>query len=295
MLAAPTKPSDWPNIRYPTLASPKIDGMRALCRIDPYTGQPQLVSRTLKPIKNKYTQQLFARQEFVGLDGELIVGGATDKNLMQQTTSGVMSEDGEPDVKWAIFDKWNVNDIYARRAHAARLIVAGRQHLEWVPHITIGSFAMLEAQEEAWLQQGYEGMMIRDPHGPYKQNRSTLKEGYLLKIKRFADSEAEVLGYQEQMTNNNELLVDERGYAKRTTHLAGKEGADMLGSLLVRDLVSGVEFDLGTGFTREQRINLWEGRKYLIGKLVTYKHFTVGVVDKPRFPTFKAFRDRSDL
>jgi DNA ligase-1 len=292
MLAAPTKPADWPLIPYPTLVSPKIDGIRAMCRLSPYTGEPELVSRTLKRIPNTFTQARFARPEFVGLDGELAVGEFTDKNLMQQTTSGVMSEDGEPEVRWAIFDKWDMDPAtpYAQRAQLAKSLVQGYQHIEWVPHIAVGSFQQLEAQELAWLELGYEGMMVRAPNGPYKMNRSTLKEGWLLKVKRFEDSEAEIIGFQEQQTNNNEATVDERGYTKRTTHKAGKEAAGMLGSLTVRDLKTGVEFDLGTGFTREQRINLWEGRKYLMGKIVCYKHFPIGVKDKPRFPTFKAFR-----
>lgn len=296
MLAAPTKKADWDNFRYPMLASPKIDGVRATCRINPDTMLPELVSRTLKPIPNAFVQKRYAQWAFVGLDGELVVGNPTDKNLMQQTSSGVMSEAGEPNVMWHIFDRWDVLEEYARRAQRAKKVCSMYSDmLQWVPHILVGDTAAMKAQEEAWVNEGYEGMMLRDPHGPYKQNRSTLREGYLLKLKRFEDSEAVVVGYVEQQTNTNEAEVDERGYTKRSTHKAGKVDAGVLGALQVKDLKTGVTFDVGTGFTAEQRRNLWAGRQFLVGQIITYKHFTIGVVDRPRFPIFKAFRNKKDL
>lgn len=301
MLASPTKPKDLQTLRFPLLASAKIDGIRALCRRNPETGKPELVSRTLKLIPNKATQERFAREEYVGLDGELVVGLPTDKNLMQQTTSGVMSEDGDPNAQWYVFDKWDVlNDEdydlgfapYFIRAKIAKHHAVG-EGVWWVGHPVIHNLNELYALEESWVNEGYEGMMLRDPNGPYKMNRSTLREGYLLKVKRFEDDEAEVIGYKEQETNNNEATMDERGFTKRSTHQAGKVAAGILGALLVRGISgrwNGVEFEVGTGLTREQRINLWEGRKYLNGKVITYKHFPIGVKDKPRFPTFKSFR-----
>jgi len=253
----------------------------------------------MKPIPNDYTGAIFGGPRFHGLDGELVVGNPWDKNLMQQTTSGVMSIDGEPDVKWFIFDKWDEPGPYRERAQVARLAAtvnaqAGIPML-WVPHRRIDNLNELKAFEEDSVNLGYEGIMLRDPNGPYKQNRSTLKEGYLLKVKRFSDGEAVVLDTIEQMHNDNEATTDERGFTKRSSHQENKTAAGILGALRVRDLVTGVEFDCGTGFTAEQRRNLWEGRKYLIGKIVKYKHFTVGVKDKPRFPTFVAFRDRRDM
>lgn len=297
MLAAPTKKTDWPNFQFPTLASAKIDGIRALCRLNPETGKPELVSRTLKLIPNRATQERFARLEYVGLDGELVVGLPTDKNLMQQTTSGVMSEDGDPDAKWYVFDKWNEPGIYCQRACVAKpqVVLCGEDNIRWVPHLAIYTLDSMVEYEGQLVAEGYEGMMLRHPDGLYKQGRSTLKQQWLLKIKRFEDSEAVVLDCIEQQTNNNEAITDERGYTKRSTHAAGKEAAGVLGALTVRDLKSGIIFDVGTGFTAEQRRNLWEGRQYLTGKIITYKHFAVGVVDKPRFPTFKSFRDRSDI
>lgn len=290
MLAAPTKESDLANLRYPLLASPKIDGVRAL------NVNGVLVSRKLLPIPNKYVQELFGHTQFHGLDGELVVGAPTDRNLMQQTTSGVMSVEGRPHVMWYVFDSWALEGIYAMRAAIAKSTCTSSCDLTilWIPQTHIRSQDELTAYEDRVVAEGYEGVILRDPRAPYKQGRSTLKQGWMLKVKRFADSEAVVLDTFELMHNDNEATTDETGYAKRSTHAANKRGGDTLGGLRVRDVQSGIEFDIGTGFTAEQRSNLWQGRKYLVGKLLTYKHFPIGVKDKPRHPVFKAWRDPRD-
>lgn len=268
------------------LLSPKIDGIRAL------VVNGQLVSRTLKPIRNYYTQQLFGRPELEGLDGELVVGNPWDKNLMQQTSSGVMSYDGRPDVSFHVFDQWNYPaDFEIRFPQVCRSpqVVNVRHH--W-----IDSYNEMSEWEEHYLSLGYEGVMLRHPKGPYKQNRSTLREAYLVKVKRFSDGEAIVTGSEPLYRNLNAATVDERGYTKRSHSKDGKVADDLLGNLLVRDLSSGAEFSIGSGFTEAQRTQLWEERDSLHGRIVKYKSFkNAGVKDAPRHPIFLGFRDLEDM
>lgn len=289
MLAGRVK--DFGSVCYPVLASTKIDGIRAINK------EGTLLSRTMLPIPNKATQRELGAITLHGLDGELVVGQPNDHNCMQNTMSGVMSMDGEPQAKWYVFDKYDMDKPYLFRAREAKRIIEDLKltYLHWVPQVLIRSAEELFNYEEKCLAEGYEGVIIRAPDAPYKQNRSTLREGYMLKIKRFEDSEAEVLGSYELMHNNNEATTDVRGYAKRATFADGKQAAGILGGLLVRDIHTGISFELGTGYTLVQRKNLWEGKKYLPGKIVKYKHFPVGVVDKPRHPIFLGFRDRRDI
>ena len=51
---------------------------------------------------------------------------------------------------------------------------------------------------------GFEGAMVRSLDGRYKNGRSTLREGLLLKVKPWKDSEAEILEVYEMMRNENE-------------------------------------------------------------------------------------------
>lgn len=301
MLAAPTTELELQQLPYPMLGSPKIDGVRML--VGERNGAPVCLSRKLEVIPNLYVQTLFARPEFVGLDGELVVGPANAKNVWNVTQSGVSKAEGQPLVKFYVFDKSDMNEPYVKRAYAAMQIVQAYQQstlmdtIQWVPQVQVPDYHGLRIFEEYNLNQGFEGLILRKPNSPYKHGRSTVKQGWMVKVKRFADDEAEVIGTVEQQTNLNAAETNELGYTKRSHSKAGKEAAGVLGTLVVKGTTgqfAGVEFEIGTGFTAEQRANLWAGREYLPGKLVTYKHFPIGALDRPRHPVFKGFRHTID-
>lgn len=274
------------------MLSPKIDGIRAL------VVNGQLMSRTMKPIRNRYAQVLFGKNELNGLDGELVVGNPWDKNLMQQTSSGVMSYAGRPDVSFHVFDKWNMDLPFQQRwFDAVDIADIVRPYVFCVEHSYVDTYEEMLFHEEAFLRQGYEGVMLRHPDGPYKENRSTLREAYLVKVKRFEDGEAVVTGYSALLRNANEATTDERGYTKRSHSLGGKVADNTLGKIYVRDVATGVDFSIGSGFTEAQRQSIWDIRdEALLGRLVKYKSFkNAGVKDAPRHPIFLGFRDREDM
>lgn len=292
LLAAKTTDADLQKLKFPMLLSPKIDGIRALV-VD-----GKLMSRSMKLIPNAYTQALFGRPELEGLDGELVVGNPWDKNLMQQTTSGVMSHGGRPNVEFFVFDKWNDPRRFMDRinfVHNLTMTFDPQERVSALAHYDVYSHDDVVFWEHRFLAAGYEGVMLRDPNGPYKQNRSTLREGILLKVKRFQDSEAVVLDYELLNRNLNEKTKDERGYSKRSTSQDGKVADDLIGSLLVRDLHTGVVFSIGSGFSESQRYQLFNSRDSLRGQIVKYKSFSIGVKEKPRFPIFLGFRSPLDM
>lgn len=153
---------------------------------------------------------------------------------------------------------------------------------------------LLEFETEV-LKNGFEGVMLRCPKGLYKQGRSTLKQQWLLKLKRFEDSEAEIIGYELFQKSVSGFKISETGYRTTSGKKGDKEAQELLGNLKVRDLTTKVEFEIGSGFTGDMRKSLWESRDAMIGKIVKYKHFNVGAIDKPRFPVFLGFRDPLDL
>jgi DNA ligase-1 len=292
-------------IRYPVLASVKVDGVRAVIR------DGVAYSRTLKPIPNQFIQQWVkdSAGNLDGLDGELVVGEENAKDVMQKTMSGVMRKEGEPDFKFMVFDMWNfAGSPYNRRATAlegrvklAKYVLGYRgTRLVRLQQFQVNNSQELDAFEARALGSGFEGVMIRDPTGLYKYGRSTVKEGDLLKVKRFVDSEAEVIGYEERMHNANEATRDELGRTKRSTAKSGLVPAGDLGALVVRDLATGVVFNIGTGFTADQRKLMWSetgrAQEALIGKIAKYKSFAAsGVKEAPRFPVFLGFRDAIDI
>lgn len=277
--------ADLTKLRFPLLASPKLDGVRAVVR------GGVVYSRSNKPIPNKYVQELFSRYEH--FDGELIVGLPHSKTVYRDTVSHVMSNDKRDfDVKFYVFD--HVQDLgipYLQRIKQLYASNDGRVK----PHnkLHIHGFEALVDYEEQCLEVGYEGLILRDPNAPYKCGRSTVKEGYLLKLKRFVDAEATVIGFEERMHNGNEATTNELGRTKRSSHQAGKSGRGDLGALVCRT-ADGVEFNIGTGFTDSDRAAVWNGRDQFLGKLAKYKFFPVGQKEAPRHPVFLGWRDRSD-
>jgi DNA ligase-1 len=99
LLSAKVDKSEFHRLTYPLLASPKLDGIRAVVLND------QLVSRTLKPIPNNFIREALSHPQYDGLDGELIVGEPTDPGIYLKTNSAVMSVDGEPDFTYYVFDQ----------------------------------------------------------------------------------------------------------------------------------------------------------------------------------------------
>lgn len=272
-------------LRLPCYASPKLDGIRA------YVRDGVVLSRQNKPIPNKFVQAQFSKYEH--FDGELIVGEPTDEMCYRKTMSGVMSEDGEPDVTFWVFDHLEVlhERYYHRMPTTKKFNLKGR--VKVLKQVIIHTLSQLQRYEAECLEKGYEGVIIRDPDAPYKQGRSTVNEGYLLKVKTFLDDEAVIVGFEERMHNGNEATVSETGRTKRSSRKANKVGRGDLGALLVE--WKGFEFSIGTGFTDAEREHIWDNREKFHGKRVKFKYFPVGGYDLPRHPVFCGLRDPIDL
>ena len=139
--------------------------------------------------------------------------------------------------------------------------------------------------------------MVRRPGGSYKCGRATFKSQDLIKIKRFVDSEAVIIGFEEKLRNENEAETDELGHTKRSSAKAGLVPAGTLGTLLVRDIKDGREFGIGTykGLKKEDLQEIWDNRDKYLGKIVKYQYQFVGTKDLPRIPSFQGFRDERDM
>lgn len=289
-VAAPEK------LSFPLFASPKMDGVRAVIKDN------VALSRKMIAIPNLYIQSVLGHSVLNGLDGELTVGPPNAPNVMQTTMSGVMTIEGQPDFTYWIFDFWTSPatpycDRYQimHRAHKDGLF-EGSPHIQLLKHVVVHNDAELRAYERTVLEEGFEGVMVRKPSGLYKFGRSTAREGHLLKVKRFVDGEAVVIGFDEKLHNANEATIGNDGHTKRSTNAENMVPMNTLGSLRVKDCKTGIEFGIGTGFDDQQRVIIWSARNHYVNQIVVYKHFEqVGVKDAPRFPVFKGWRDKRDM
>lgn len=268
---------------FPLLATPKIDGIRAVVL------KGSLVSRTLKSIPNTALRKALESVLPEGTDGEVTHGES-----FQTSTSAIMSKQGPlSGYVYHAFDyigpTVDISTPYSQRitelsrlmnTPSRKILLRAVEHMVQVNILmptSIKDIAALDAFESKMLVKGFEGLIVRKPDGGYKFGRSTPNEGLMLKIKRFEDAEATVVGVEELI--------------HKETDISG-----MLGSL-VSVRLDGVTFKIGSGFTMVQRKEMWERRHEIIGKQVKYRFFKIGSGLKaaPRFPTFIGFRDINDM
>ena len=281
--------TNWSQIQYPVLATPKLDGIRCL------KVNGQAVSRTFKPIPNRFIREEIEKNLPDGVDGELMIPG---KPFGEATGIIMSSKNAEP-VK---FEYWVFDYVpdgltglsYKVRVDALADIYTPDFVIKILP-VEIHNQKELEVFEEKCLTNGYEGVMIRTPNSPYKCGRSTEREGYLLKIKRFEDSEAKVIGFEEKMHNANEAKKDAFGRTERSSHKENMVPAGTLGNLIVKDLKTDCVFGIGTGLDDATRRTIWDDKQSYLGKIIKYKHQPFGAKDAPRFPVFLGFRSPDDM
>ncbi|AGE49418.1 DNA ligase [Acanthocystis turfacea Chlorella virus Can0610SP] len=294
LLAASLKKLSVDDLTFPVYATPKLDGIRAL-KID-----GTIVSRTFKPIRNTTISNVLTSLLPDGSDGEILSG-----KTFQDSTSTVMSADAGigsgTTFFWFDYVKDDPDKGYLDRIADMKKFVDSHPEILKDSRVTIvplipkkiDTAEELNVFEQWCLDQGFEGVMVRNAGGKYKFGRSTEKEQILVKIKQFEDDEAVVIGVSALQTNVNDKKMNELGDMRRTSHKDGKIDLEMLGALDVE--WNGIRFGIGTGFDKDTREDLWKRRDSIIGKIVKFKYFSQGVKTAPRFPVFLGFRDKNDM
>lgn len=281
---------DMSKLKYPLYASIKYDGIRVTMQ------GGKLLSRTLKPIPNKNVQDKFKHLP-KGFDGELMFGNPAAKDVFRQTTSIVMSHDKPADkIAFYGFDRYEMLPFHLRYKN---LLQYGSQiDVEYVQQVIIANETELLAYEQKVLDNGFEGLILRSVDGPYKEGRSSEKQGYLLKLKRFIDAEAMIISAYEEVENQNEATTNLLGRTERSSHKVGMVGKQTLGGFDVIGIngeFNGTGFSVASGLTALERDKLWKIRTKLPKQIIKYKYFPIGCKDKPRLPIFLGFRDKRDM
>lgn len=286
---------------FPCYASPKLDGIRASVI------NGQLLSRSLKPIPNRHTSSILSDPIFNNFDGELIANSPTSSNAMQEATSFFMSQNKVQAFTYWVFDlidpavgfKDRYAALYERMkvagAHVMRSRMVDHVQIKMLAQTVITDHEHLAVFEAQQVGAGYEGVILRKMDGIYKFGRSTVNEGLLLKVKRFTDGEAIIIGFEEEMHNDNKATLDNLGRTKRSSHKENKFGTGTLGALVVKDCKTDITFNIGSGISAGVGDHIWANREAHEGRIVKYKSFEVGVKDKPRHPVFLGFRDARDM
>lgn len=291
------------NLKWPLAASLKRDGIRCIVGdLEKYG--PCGLSRNFTPTQNKFVARKVGEIFPPDFDGELqVVLEAGKEAMFRDTSSGIQSRDGEPNFLFSIFDwGYDLKVPYQRRVAMTKRWFETKACAEAKKHGTVldvrmvTNMAELLAFEEEALAAGYEGLILRDPDGPYKCGRATLKEGWMTKWVRKVRFECAILGFVESMKNNNEAQKNEFGRTKRSSSKENKEGKGTLGALKVKMLEKPyTDFEVGTGFDAALKQEIWDSRDKYLGRTCTIESRPFGGYDKPRFPSFIGWRHESDM
>lgn len=258
------------HVTYPAYIQPKLDGVRCLAKWE--DGDISLISRSGKPYTMPTVQKQLATwlPKDMILDGELYCHGMS----CQTVTSYVKKwKPGSEKIVYHVYDV-PVVDGYDTLTWEERLDVQSdsveeSDNVSIVPSIDVNSYEDMINRYGEFVQDGYEGAILRLSHGLYQWG---YRSSELLKVKEFQDSEFKVIGAK-----------DGRGKMK-----------DGIVWICQNDLNNNT-FDCTMKITMEQRRQMYASRDNYIGKLLTVRFFDRTDDDKPRFPVGIVFRDEKDL
>ncbi|MDF2152166.1 DNA ligase [Vibrio sp. CAU 1672] len=228
--------------------SEKLDGIRAY-----WTGQ-HLVTRKGHRIHAPgwFTQVL----PDYPLDGELWAGRG-NFHVVQQTVLDIKPIDTAwRKIDFMIFDMPHSAGNYEKRYYNIQSLVLqiDQPHIKYVKHRAIRNEQHLFEQLDRFDQSRGEGIMLRKISSRYQAGRGS----DLLKLKRFQDEEAVVVGYKP---GSGRLL-------------------GMMGALLVQ-LKDGSHIYIGSGFTDEIR-----RAPPKLDTTITFRFNGYTQTGKPRFPRY---------
>ena len=299
------------DVTFPCWAQPKIDGVRALNTTGRLTG------RSLDEFKGFGISEYFSKPQFIGLDGEMILGNkpnCTDR--LCSATTGAMSrfkgETSMADVNWYVFDDLSIPGLpyharYEALANKVHLLDHPRIHL--VPKQRCFSINDLTLCINRWASEGYEGTVTRNPGAVFKPGRSTLKGQELWRFKPWSDAEILVTGITEGNKNDNEAKKNSLGRTERSSSAAGMIPNGQVGSIqgtMLKDFIDpiggkllfakGLPITISSGeMSVKEATHYFQNPLEIVGHIIKFKHMTHGVKDQPRFGLYMSHRLPGDM
>ena len=247
----------------PYIIQPKYDGIR--CRaVRTKNGFLLLSSEenivfSVPHINNALKIQV--PQNIEESDGELYCHGMTFDEIISITSRTVNLHPDYKKMQYHIFDIVNEENQSKRLITLAKLDL--KNPLIISPYWLANSLEEIMQIYNELISMGYEGIIVRHFLNIYERKRST----FMMKFKPKKSDTYKIVGFKEEYS------------------ISG-EPKNSLGSLICLS-GDGNIFHVGSGFTQEERKNLWKSRDKLIGKKckVEYQHITSGK-QVPRFPIF---------
>jgi DNA ligase-1 len=196
------------------------------------------------------------------LDGELYCHGMSFEEIVSITSRTVNIHEDHKKIQFHLFDIVN-NEPQMKRTLIIENLRGISQWIKVAPFYLCSNLDEVMKAYDKIIEMNYEGIIVRNLNAPYERKRST----WVMKFKPKKEDEYEIVGTVEE--------YDKDGEPK-----------DRLGALICKS-GDGNLFNVGTGFTEDERTQLWDIKGLLPGMSVKvqYQHITTGK-QVPRFPVF---------
>lgn len=269
------------NITYPAIVQRKFDGVRCFALLK--NGEVSLTSRKGKefPHMNHIREEVKSIGDTsIIFDGELYSDDMTFQELV-----GLVKREKHKDgddalrrlIKLRVYDAVLTNQLNAdfiTRYETVSAKINGGTHLIIAENFPVESAQMIQPLQQQFVQEGYEGAMVRNRTGAYKLgNRSA----DLQKVKTFLDGEYEIVGFEQAVGNDVGTVI-----WVCTSVIHYDVGMQATGNNLFKVRPRG---------TREQRREWFNNAESYIGKMLTVRYQELTDDEIPRFPVGISVRD----
>jgi DNA ligase-1 len=270
------------SVKYPVRVEAKLDGLR--CVVVKANGEVTIYTRNGTILETLPT--IKAATEKLPFDNFVIDGEAMGEDW-SESASVLMSAKSKKDdstMRYHVFDYVSLSDwqaqstslSYSERLQNLITIIgadpkAAASPFRYVKHKVCNNETELREFYASCLDEGYEGVMLKDIKAPYKWKRSDA----ILKLKPVATEEGVIISWRN---------------APDSSKRAGTFGGfDVLTS-------NGVVTRVGGGYSDKLKAEINQNPDSWIGKIVECEHQPPLTPDgKMRFPVFSRFREKSDV
>lgn len=310
-LKAENKEIDIDQLKFPLLVSTKLDGYRCIIN------NGQILTCSLKQVQNKQLREKLEGIRKWTEDNNCILDGEiySDKLTFQELNKFFMAHDLEsprsikrygcvlaiPDhVKFYCFDcitNDNFNEPFIDRIKGVEKVTNLFKESVALSHVIVTNKDELENEFEKSVDNGEEGLMLRNLNGIYKKGRASFKQNIIFKYKPFVTVDAKILKVIQStiVDPNVEKTINELGRSQTSRKKNDRILIEKAAAFLVD--YEGKETKVNIAMTDSEKEDIWKHRKSYIGKWVEYKFLKVGMKDdgKPRHAnTIRMRPDKDD-
>lgn len=167
------------------IENPKLDGMRCLAIVK--NNKCTIISRRGKVIDTmKHIEDELSQLEDCILDGELYTKESFQTNMsyIKKYQEGLSEQ-----ISLWVYDLVS-KDEYAERFNKATQLIKDLKNVVGIPHSVVYSKDEMLEKFKQHVTEGYEGLMLKNPKGLYKNNG---RSSDLLKHKEFIDIQQKII------------------------------------------------------------------------------------------------------